>query len=95
MKQLVITAFLLARVNIVHAAGVSGVETAFNNFGDILFSYIFPIFAICLTAYGLIQVIGSNGTTGYKQFCGALILSAILANLQDIFSYFFGWTFDF
>lgn len=95
MKQLVMTAFLLARVNIVHAAGVGTLETAFNNFGDIFFNYIAPILAICLTGYGLIQVIGSNGTTGYRNFCGALIVSAILANLQDIFTYFFGWTFDF
>lgn len=95
MKQYLITAFLLARVSIVHAAGIGTLETAFNNFGDIFFNYIAPIMAICLTGYNLIQIIGSNGTTGYKNFCGALIVSALLANLQDICSYFLGWTFDF
>lgn len=95
MKQYLFTALLLARVNVAHAAGVSSIENAFNNFGDILFSYVFPIFCLCLTAYSLIQMIGSNGTTGYKLFCGALILSCIVAYLTDVFGYFFGWSFDF
>lgn len=94
MKKFLILSVMILKNNIALAAGTSGLENATNNFVGFLLDYICPVISLAIIAWSLVQLYSSNGTSGFKNFCGNLIVAGIIAYLEEILSWLFGWSFS-
>lgn len=94
MKKFLILTAMILKNNIALAAGTSGLENATNNFVGFLLDYICPVISLAIIAWSLVQLYSSNGTSGFKNFCGNLIVAGIIAYLEEILSWLFGWSFS-
>lgn len=94
MKKFLILSAMILKNNIALAAGTSGLENAANNFVGFVLDYICPVFSLAIIAWSLVQLYSSNGTSGFKNFCGNLIVAGIIAYLEEILSWLFGWSFS-